>query len=212
MQYLQLQLKPHFYLNGLKTVNALAMAHEDEKIQELVLNLSEHLRYLLRAEQETVPLSRELAFVENYIGLQKHVTGRPVTSEITVDPEVEDWQVPILSVQTFVENSIKYARLGDASCPLEIQITASYLKTEEGDYLDLVVQDNGQGYSDAILEEINGDSASGTFCVGINNIKRRCGFLYGDKAEYLFENNEGAVSELILPRGEKQHDECLSGR
>ena len=89
MQYLQLQLKPHFYLNGLKTVNALAMAHEDEKIQELVLNLSEHLRYLLRAEQETVPLSRELAFVENYIGLQKHVTGRPVTSEITVDPEVE---------------------------------------------------------------------------------------------------------------------------
>ena len=201
MQYLQLQLKPHFYLNGLKTVNALAMAHEDEKIQELVLNLSEHLRYLLRAEQETVPLSRELAFVENYIGLQKHVTGRPVTSEITVDPEVEDWQVPILSVQTFVENSIKYARLGDASCPLEIQITASYLKTEEGDYLDLVVQDNGQGYSDAILEEINGDPASGTFCVGINNIKRRCGFLYGDKAEYLFENNEGAVSELILPRG-----------
>lgn len=74
------------------------------------------------------------------------MTGRPVTSEITVDPEVEDWQIPILSVQTFVENSIKYARLGDARCPLEIQITASYLKTEEGDYLDLVVQDNGQGY------------------------------------------------------------------
>lgn len=41
------------------------MAHEDEKIQELVLNLSEHLRYLLRAEQETVSLSREIAFVEN---------------------------------------------------------------------------------------------------------------------------------------------------
>ena len=189
MQYLQLQLKPHFYLNGLKTVNALAMAHEDEKIQELVLNLSEHLRYLLRAEQETVPLSREIAFVENYIGLQKHVTGRPVTSEITVDPEVEDWQIPILSVQTFVENSIKYAKLGDASSPLEIQIT---------------VQDNGQGYSDEILDEINGDAAVGTVCVGINNIKRRCSFLYGDRAEYLFENNEGAVSELILPKGEEK--------
>ena len=202
MQYLQLQLKPHFYLNGLKTVNALAMAHEDEKIQELVLNLSAHLRYLLRAEQETVPLSRELAFVENYIGLQKHVTGRPVTSEITVDPEVEEWQIPILSIQTFVENSIKYAKLGDAGSPLEIQITASYLKTEDGDYLDLVVQDNGQGYSDEILDEINGDAAAETVCVGINNIKRRCGFLYGEKAEYLFENNDGAISELILPRGE----------
>lgn len=38
MQYLQLQLKPHFYLNGLKTLNALAMENQTEKMQELIIN------------------------------------------------------------------------------------------------------------------------------------------------------------------------------
>ena len=49
MQYLQLQLKPHFYLNGLKTLNALAMENQTGKMQDLILNLSKHLRYLLQA-------------------------------------------------------------------------------------------------------------------------------------------------------------------
>lgn len=66
MQYLQLQLKPHFYLNGLKTLNALAMENQTEKIQELIIDLSKHLRYLLQTEREVVTLEQELEFVKNY--------------------------------------------------------------------------------------------------------------------------------------------------
>ena len=43
MQYLQLQLKPHFYLNGLKTLNALTLARDWEKSQELILHISEQM-------------------------------------------------------------------------------------------------------------------------------------------------------------------------
>lgn len=184
MQYLQLQLKPHFYLNGLKTLNALAMENQTGKMQDLILNLSKHLRYLLQAERELVPLYMELDFVENYVAMQKHVSGRPVSCEINKDGDVDNWMVPILAVQTFVENSVKYARLGGSSMPLLIQITASCLQTEEGNFLDLIVQDNGYGYPEEILEEINGDASSGNRCVGINNIKRRCKILYGERAEY----------------------------
>ena len=35
--------------------------------------------------------------------------------------------------------------------------------------------------------------------VGINNLKLRCQILYQIWAEYDFYNDEGAVSELILP-------------
>ena len=199
MQYLQLQLKPHFYLNGLKTLNALAMEGHTDKMQELILNLSVHLRYLLQAEQELVPLKMELNFVENYVNMQKHVTGRPVSCEISKDEEAEEWMVPVLAVQTFVENSVKYARLGDCNVTLEIQIGASCLYTEEGNFLDLVVQDNGQGYPEDILLEINGDVSTGTKSVGINNIKRRCRILYGERAEYSFNNCGGALSELVIP-------------
>lgn len=199
MQYLQLQIKPHFYLNGLKTLNALAQEKQTDRIQELILNLSKHLRYLLQAEQETVFLHKELEFVQNYVELQKHITGRPVFCTITSEERVRDWKVPMLAVQTFVENSIKYARLGGGSIPLEIQITAECLETEEGNYLDLIIRDNGHGYPEDIQEEINGDPKVGIRSVGINNIKRRCQFLYGEKAEYRFENEDGAVSELVLP-------------
>ena len=55
------------------------MEGHTDKMQELILNLSVHLRYLLQAEQELVPLKMELNFVENYVNMQKHVTGRPVS-------------------------------------------------------------------------------------------------------------------------------------
>ena len=119
--------------------------------------------------------------------------------------------VPILAVQTFVENSVKYARLGGSSMPLLIQITASCLQTEEGNFLDLIVQDNGYGYPEEILEEINGDASSGNRCVGINNIKRRCKILYGERAEYSFANCDGALSELIIPERSWENERTVSG-
>lgn len=199
MQYLQLQLKPHFYLNGLKTLNALAVERQTDKIQELIMNLSRHLRYLLQVENEVVPLEQELQFVQNYIELQKHMTGRPVTMGTRIDEKAIQWPVPTLLIQTFVENSVKYAQLGGGSIPLMIEVTADCLETEDGECLDLIIRDNGHGYPEDILEEINADPKIGSKSVGINNVKRRCHFLYGEKAEYYFETDGGAVSEIIVP-------------
>lgn len=199
MQYLQLQLKPHFYLNGLKTINALAINGQTDRIQDLAMTLSVHLRYLLSAERELIPLRDELKFAQNYLALQKHMTDRQIRSSFYAEEDVLDWPVPMLAVQTFVENSVKYASLGSDHAVLELDVRAELLKTEEGDFLDLTIQDNGQGYDEEALAEINGDPLLGSRCVGINNIKRRCRLIYKDRAEYLFENNGGAFSELILP-------------
>lgn len=210
MQYLQLQLKPHFYLNGLKLLNVLAMEQQTDQMQELIMDLSGHIRYLLQNEREIVPLSMELDFVRNYVDLQKHMSDRLVNCEITADDEVMDWMVPTLIVQTFVENSVKYARVGRSGTHLQIRITASCLPTEDGNYLDIIVQDNGHGYPEEILQEINGAILEGNISVGINNIKRRCLFLYGDKVEYSFSNYEGALSELIIPERRSENEYPVS--
>lgn len=216
MQYLQLQLKPHFYLNGLKTLNALTLAKDWEKSQELILHISEHLRYLLQTERELVTLGAELNYVRNYIELQKSMTGRPVVCRIREEEGTADYLVPTLCVQTFVENSVKYAKLGAPGRELAIRVCVQRLQTEDGIYLDIMVSDNGGGYPDNILEEINADARRGTRSVGIHNLKRRCALIYEGKAEYNFYNGGGAVSELIVPvinpdrqgiRGEA--DECI---
>ena len=199
MQYLQLQLKPHFYLNGLKTLNALTLARDWEKSQELILHISEHLRYLLQTERELVTLGAELNYVRNYVELQKSMTGRPVVCEIQEEEGAADFLVPTLCVQTFVENSVKYAKLGAPGLELFIQVCVQLLQTEDGVYVDIMVSDNGSGYPENILEEINADAQKGIRSVGINNLKRRCALIYKGKAEYNFYNGSGAVSELILP-------------
>lgn len=199
MQYLQLQLKPHFYLNNLKTLNALALENENQKIQELIFSLSAHLRYLLQGERELVSLEKEVDFAKNYVNLQKHVTGREVVCSFQIDDNISEWNVPMLCIQTFIENSIKYAKLGSVNMPLILEVSARVLHMEGERFLDITVRDNGQGYSEEVLEEINGDTDSVTLSVGINNIKRRCKILYGGRAEFHFENSRGAVSEIIYP-------------
>lgn len=199
MQYLQLQLKPHFYLNSLKTLNAFALNGESGRMQDLIMHLSYHLRYLLQAERELVPLSAEIDYVRNYEMLQGDMAGRRFSIDWTVQEDLGGWQVPTLCIQTFVENSFKYAKLGGMEKELIIWISVSELETEDGRFLDICVRDNGAGYPEHILEEINEEPLEGCVSVGINNLKRRCSLLYQGWVEYDFFNDEGAVSELILP-------------
>ncbi len=199
LQYLQLQLQPHFYLNGLKTINALALNHQTDRVQKLILNLSAHLRYLMEAEKETTILEKELDFVSNYVELQAQVTGRKIRLEVEVEPEVRRFKVPMLVVETFAENSVKYVRLGDTDAVLELNVQAGLLVTDQGNYLDLLISDNGQGYPEELLKELEGEPKIGEKHVGIHNLRRRCRILYGDRAEFSFYNSQGAVSECILP-------------
>ena len=199
LQFLQLQLKPHFFLNSLKTINAMAINGDNQGIQENVHAVSGHLRYLFQ-ESHMVLLKDELSFVRNYLTIQGDVYGRQVQMEYDVAPETTDWQVPILCLQTFVENSVKYARTSIAGMPLCVSIRTDLLTTEEGRYLDIIISDNCQGYSDEVLERINrGDFGDDGQAVGIGNIIRRCRLLYGERAELRFYNDHGAISELILP-------------
>lgn len=44
--------------------------------------------------------------------------------EIESDPQVLRFTVPVLCIQTFVENSIKYARFGSMNVTLKIRVSA----------------------------------------------------------------------------------------
>lgn len=205
MQYLQLQLKPHFYLNGLKMLNVLAMDGENERMQELIMNLSEHMRYLLQSDCELVSLRSEANHTENYIRLRKNITGRKCDVIWTIAEEIEEEMVPTLCIQTFVENSFKYAKHSQVGEKLIIHISASLLETEEGNFLNIRVRDNGNGYDEKILEEINDNLPEGRG-VGIHNLKQRCKILYDNRVEFFFYNDGGAVSEFIMALEERKEE------
>lgn len=221
LQYLQLQVKPHFYLNGLKTLSILIAEGKKEEAGELILGLSEYMRYILNEKRQKVTLEEEMTFCHNYIKLQNAMKERQFVLSFFGSEDTKRSLVPIMSVFTFVENSVKYAvRSNQDERELCVQVRASLfdmgnmteneeavMDQKDGFCLDLVMRDNGEGYSEEILEKINGEGLVGTDegrqssgHIGIMNVIRRMQMLYGDRAEYSFYNEQGAVMELIIPQ------------
>mgnify|MGYP002511836660 FL=1 len=208
LQFMQLQLKPHFFLNCLKSLNTMATDAGMSGMQEIILQISDYLRYFLRIDRKITRLHEEIAFSENYVKLQNLLANRRIDCCFLMEEDLHEWDVPVLCIQTFLENSIKYVRLQQGESLLSIHVQINRLKTEDGrELLNIIIRDFGQGYPDALLPELNRRYHYGINSVGINNIKQRCDILYGEQAEYSFYNMDGAVSELFLPAAPERNRE-----
>ena len=106
IQYLQIQIRPHFFLNCLKNFYALAEQKEYHSIQELTLALSSYLRKVITYEEDTTSVRKEMESVESYLKLSQLGLSVPVNYNIAVDEKLEEFQILPLSVLTFVENAV----------------------------------------------------------------------------------------------------------
>lgn len=199
MQYLQLQLKPHFFLNCLNIIFSLAQEQKCDTIQELTVDLSAYLRSTFRDASRLVPLSSEIHGVTCYLRLQKICMDPPPRAEISLDPDTTDIAVPPLCILTFVENAIKHTR---RATQLVVCIKGVTLHSDEGSYLNLTIFDNGGGFPPEMLEKLNSpvQPVYSDEHVGIMNIVHRMKFIYGGRASLFFSNRkEGACIDLFIP-------------
>lgn len=199
LQLRQIQLQPHFFLNCMKVMNTMAVNAGMEDLQKLVLKISNYLRYLLTNDQMTILLREELSFTREYVDLQNLLTGRHIELTVEEEEDLGDWIVPILCIQSFVENSIKYVNPQNNKVDIHVSILRLDMEEEDRQVVDITVQDSGDGYPESMLPRMNARGDYEGAGIGINNIKRRIELLYGETAEYSFYNMDGAVSELILP-------------
>lgn len=200
LRYLQLQIRPHFFLNCLKSLYALAEAGKYDRIQKMILAVSRHIRYIFQDSMELVPLSRELDHIRNYIEMQGGSSQYAPVCRIDADARLLSMMIPPLSLQTFAENSVKHDYSPDH--PLEIDVRAAVLCSGGDTFADLTVSDNGSGFPESVIQEIN-DPDSPVYAqrhVGINNIKKRMELIYGEGVLYAFFNRDvGSVSEIFIP-------------
>lgn len=71
MNYLQLQIRPHFFLNCLNTIYSMAQTQLYEEIMEMSMITSNYFRYIFQNPQDFVPVQEELKHIENYMEIQK---------------------------------------------------------------------------------------------------------------------------------------------
>jgi hypothetical protein len=87
---LQGQLEPHFLFNTLNSISALVRGAERAVALQALNRLSDLLRYALRASQQRwVSAADELAFVDDYVALQRLRFGKGLQWQTEVD--TTDW-------------------------------------------------------------------------------------------------------------------------
>lgn len=199
LNYLHLQIKPHFYLNCLKSLYALSYEGKYDKMQNMILEVSNHLRYMFRNNLKLVSLGEEAHFTRNYIRLMRDSMAEEIIYDEDIPETDARLQVPPLIIQTFVENSIKYGFSGART--LAIRVRVKTFQSDGRSFLNVRVADNGSGYPGEVLARLN---CAGPECisekhVGIDNLKARLRLLYGCDGRWFFMNDGGAVSEIIIP-------------
>ena len=108
LRVLKSQLNPHFLFNSLNSVRAL-IADDPTGAQKAVTQLAKTLRYTLTAgQEEVVSLERELEIVADYLELESLRLGERLRIERTISAEARVAHIPVMMLQTVVENAIKH--------------------------------------------------------------------------------------------------------
>ncbi|PHV69640.1 hypothetical protein CS063_14555 [Sporanaerobium hydrogeniformans] len=201
LQYLQLQLSPHFLVNCLNLIRSLAIIGKEDLIQEVTITLSHYIRYTLN-DSTRVTLRQELEHVNNYIKLQKLRYQDGLIYNVSIDLKLENALIPTMLIQTFVENAVKYQMVQGEK--LTIDVAVNLINEVAVPKIKIVIQDSGDGFDLDIIEKIrcnkriidqNGEH------IGIYNIRQRLNILYNDLAKIEFSNAKcgGAEIKISIP-------------
>jgi hypothetical protein len=177
---LESRLRPHFLFNTLNSI--MALIPEDPAAAERVTErLAALLRYSLdNTGQSTVRLEQELKVATDYLEIEKTRFGERLHYAIDVPQDLMRVEVPPFSLQTLVENSVKY---GGG----EIRVSAH----NGNGRLVLRVWDSGSGFPD------KPELPAGH---GLRNLKERLDALWGNRAAVGFPRvAAGTVVEISLP-------------
>ena len=194
LQYLQLQIKPHFYANMFNIICSLAQRRDYDSIQRVSIAVVSYSRYMFRDAEEMVELWRELEHVDNYLEIQRIRYPDRIRCTVEVPEELRGALVPPFIIEGFVENSVKYA----SSPETGFEIFVRACTDEKKDTLFLEIRDTGRGYSEEILradwKNVNDEGH-----IGLSNIYHRLKIVYGEKADMQIRNDGGAVTTIRIP-------------
>ena len=183
LTWLKHQLNPHFLFNTLNNISSLTQIDPD-RAQESIGQLSDTLRYALYdTDVDKVPLSGEVAFMDNYIHLMQLRCNE--LTEVTTD-----WQLPAADVKIApllfispIENAFKHGVNARMKSFVHIGLHP------EGKDLVFTCENS--------LFEKTGEDHIGSG-IGVENLKRRLELIYPEAYSYEHDEKDGAYHVRIV--------------
>ena len=167
MKLLKSQINPHFLFNALNNIYSLSYL-KPEKTPENLLKLSEMLRYMLyECNDVKVPLSKEIAYLENYIALKLLKDSRGMKVSVNLEKDRGELMIAPMLLIPFVENAFKHSNIED----LEKGWIKIDLKTRDEKLFFKV--ENSFAPTPSTKDKVGG--------IGLTNVNRQLDLLYPDK-------------------------------
>jgi hypothetical protein len=189
---LESRIHPHFLFNALNSISSL-IPEDPARAERLVEQMAALLRFSLDANQSgLVPLASELKIVGDYLEIERARFGDRLRYQIDVPSDLNDTRIPPLSIQTLVENSVKYA-IAPERTGGDIRITGA----RSSGAFRLEVSDSGPAF---LLESAPAGH-------GLDNLKGRLSTLFGNRAALLLQRVGGrnhlilSVPQIVTPVG-----------
>lgn len=174
---LRSQLRPHFLFNTLNAISVF-VTEDADKAREMILRLSTLLRRSLDEEAHEVSLRQELAFVDDYLEIQRGRFGDQLMVRIAVESTVLEARFPVFLLQPLLENAIEHGK-ADGN-----RTTIAVSASREDDQLRVTLEDNGPGV---------GDGAMVREGIGLRNTRARLHHLYGAAASVQLRTARGTT-------------------
>ena len=179
------QIQPHFLFNSLTAIAQLCEKNQ-KMARHATISFAEFLRANMNVLKNPEPIlfSQELENIENYLVLEQIRFGDKL--QIEYDIEVEDFDIPILTVQPLVENAVKHGIR---------QSGKIWIMTRElEDAVEVIVKDDGIGYDGTTIPE------DGKSHIGIENIRNRLKDVVNATLTYEIPPEGGTIAKIRIPR------------
>ena len=194
---LQAQINPHFLYNTMDMINWMALQGQTDEISHAVQSLSRFYKLTLSRKKGISTIARELEHVTIYVQLQNMRYHDSIELITDIPDELSEYQIPKLTLQPVVENSILHGILEKESKSGTIVITG-WMENED---IVLLISDDGVGISPEILSTIlsgKGKSQSGGTNIAVYNTHRRLQILYGNNYGLTYSSKPGEGTEVEI--------------
>lgn len=166
LRFLRAQVNPHFLFNTLNNLYYLAV-NQSPQTPDVIAKLSGMMRYMLHdSNHPTVPLAKEIEYMESYIELEKMRLNEEVPIAFSVNSGAAAGAriVPLILI-TFLENAFKHGiRNGGQGSWITVAMDV------EAKQLNYVVKNSRVGETEKTVTEKSG--------IGLVNVRRRLDLSY----------------------------------
>lgn len=181
LETLKNQINPHFLFNSLNSIYSLVLKKSNIAPQALI-KLSDSMRFIIyESNEEKVLLEKEIAFISDYIELQKLRMSGKDQLEYIIDGNFHDLKIAPLLMIPIIENAFKYGIKGgieDSFLIINIVVTDNSLT--------LIVKNNL-----GTVDNVERTKAKG---MGLVNLRKRLELIYPERHHLNIEQLDDTFS------------------